>query len=176
MKLVGETDDRVIRQDGRLYLERDWRALEESRSATLEEDRANQQLANIPKILWIFESSEIDRKDNFTALVLTKIDSYAQQSGFEIRFVNEQNYKAYLNTASPSAKKLNGFLSRLGERLNRGEGNIKDHYQRIRGEAILLTLLYENGGIYLTRRIAIHQDLSWITKVESLDFVNRGGK
>jgi hypothetical protein len=36
----------------------------------------------MPKILWIFESIEIDRREVFTNLMLTKVDSYAQMSGF----------------------------------------------------------------------------------------------
>lgn len=88
MRLLAETGDQVVRQDGRLYLERDWRALEESQSVTLEADKEKQLLVNIPKILWIIESGEIDRKDNFTTLILSKIDSLAGQSGFETRFVN----------------------------------------------------------------------------------------
>jgi hypothetical protein len=47
--------------------------------------------------------------------------------------VTDQNYKAWLNPASPSAKKLNNFLIRLNERVERGDGNLKDHSQRIRG-------------------------------------------
>lgn len=87
----------------------------------------------MPKIIWIFESIEIDRKEVFTKLMLTKVDSYAQMSGFEVRFVTDQNYKAWLNPASSSAKKLSNFLLRLSERVDRGDGNLKDHSQRIRG-------------------------------------------
>lgn len=81
----------------------------------------------MPKILWIFESIEIDRMEVFTNLVLTKVESYARMGGFEVRFVTDQNYKAWLNPTSPSTKKLNSFLLKLNERVQRGDGNLQDH-------------------------------------------------
>jgi hypothetical protein len=143
--------------------------------AELQSDIAHQSLANIPKLIWVLEGGEIDRTDNFTGLILKNLDRYAGASGFEVRFVTDQNYKAWLSADSEASKKLSALLGVLSSKMSSEQGNFKDHYQRIRGEAILLTLLYENGGIFITKKLILHEDFSWIRKVETLGFVNGAG-
>jgi hypothetical protein len=44
-------------------------------------------------------------------------------------------------------------------------GNLKDHYHQIKGDIILLTLLYEFGGVFISNRLILHEDLSWLKHI-----------
>ena len=41
---------------------------------------------------------------------------------------------------------------------------------------INLYLLYENGGIAIDKTLVLHQDLSWVNQIETLDFMNMRNK
>jgi hypothetical protein len=53
---------------------------------------------------------------------------------------------------------------------------LKEHIDEIKKIYTLYSILYEWGGVLVTQEAILHDDLSWIRSIETLNFLNKGGQ
>jgi hypothetical protein len=122
----------------------------------------------VPKKLWIADAPDTSY---LMSLIPPNNKAFAEQSGFEAKVVNRDNFHEYLSHGR--IERVEKFIT-LIEKYPQGKG--RSRLQEIINTFILLNILEEHGGVMTDGKCIMVEKLDWLRDIMRNPYVNRGNR
>lgn len=121
--------------------------------------QASDKFYEIPKILWTFWDSGFDSAKLFTKMCINNMAHYSRISGWEFRFLSNENYTRFLSKES---------LARLDNMYLNSEHKISKQNW---ADLMRLFLVFENGGMWIDTNSFFLGNFSWLDNIKQEKWV-----